>query len=591
MHPQTLALTLSVLTSLPLCAGAQASAAREPIRIVAAAGVTGNLATALDAALARFTLEPDADEADEELALRRAERAAREVLATEGYFEPKLRFEPNPSPPPRYRLLVEVGPLTTVSAVDLVFAGAVTQPEFAARAQELRQSWPMTVGTPFRSADWESAKSRLLAAMQARDFPAAQIIGSGAEVDVDTAAASLKLQLDSGPAFKMGPLRIEGLKLYEPALVERFNPFKPGDPFDRARLAEFQQALENSPHFSSVVATVNLDPATADNAPLLLELREAPTKNFATGIGYGTNNGAHLEVLYRQALVFGQPYPLQTGFRIDQKGGYAYADLFFPPQRSGARDSVGVLYEDSDIENLQVRRWGVGAARSQLRGPRDGRNNETQLSVNFEHELRKTPLDPEVEINTLSTTYNWIRRDVDVVTNPRRGNLVQLEGSVGASGVSTDDLFVRGYARVIQYLPIGEHDVLILRGELGGVAAKSENNVSQTFLFRTGGSTTVRGYNFESLGVEQGGAIVGGRALVVGSVELVHWLERWDRRFGVAAFVDAGDAAEDFKSIDVALGYGLGVRWRTPVGPLAVDVAYGERFSQVRVQFSVAIAF
>jgi translocation and assembly module TamA len=101
----------------------------------------------------------------------------------------------------------------------------------------------------------------------------------------------------------------------------------------------------------------------------------------------------------------------------------------------------------------------------------------------------------------------------------------------------------------------------------------------------------VRGYDYESLGVEQGGAIVGGRALAVASIEYVNWLERWGGNWGWAVFVDAGDAAARFKDIDPALGYGLGLRWRTPAGPLAVDVAYGERFQQVRVHFSVAIAF
>jgi translocation and assembly module TamA len=150
---------------------------------------------------------------------------------------------------------------------------------------------------------------------------------------------------------------------------------------------------------------------------------------------------------------------------------------------------------------------------------------------------------------------------------------------------------VRGFGSIVQFFPVGARDVLILRGQLGAVQAESTNVVPNKFLFRTGGALTVRGYDFESLGVEQGGAIVGGRALVVGSVEYVKWLQRWGGNWGVAAFVDAGDAAARFNDLDVALGYGLGARWRTPAGPLAVDVAWGERFQQLRVHFSVAIAF
>jgi translocation and assembly module TamA len=184
-----------------------------------------------------------------------------------------------------------------------------------------------------------------------------------------------------------------------------------------------------------------------------------------------------------------------------------------------------------------------------------------------------------------------VRRRVNDVIEPRSGNIIRLEGTVGASGTSLDESFVRGYSRVQQYIPIGARDVLIVRGDLGYVHADSLAVVPTKFLFRTGGTTTVRGYDFESLGVKQGTAVLGGRALVVGSVEYVKWLEQFGGNWGVATFVDAGDAAEDFGALDLAIGAGLGARYRTPAGPLAIDVAYGERERQVRFHFSVAIAF
>lgn len=560
-------------------------------RLVVATGVRGRTAETLELVLARFTLPPEADEADEERELRRAERAALESLATEGYFSPQLRFEPNPAGTPRYRLVIEPGPLTHVSTVELEFRGALAEPTFAERAAALRRGWTLPVGSTFRSGDWETAKARLLQAVTSRDFAAALIVASSADVDPSNTTAALKVELDSGPQFKIGQLQITGLNKFPPNLIERFNPFKRGDDYDRAQLVEFQQALQETPFFSSVVATLDLDLATASDAPLKIEVREAQSKRVAVGVGYSTDFGAHVEALYRQTLLFGRPYSTQTGFRVDRTGEYAFADLIFPPHPGGVRDSVGVLYEDSDIENLEVNRWGVGAARSKLTGPRDGRNVETQWAVNFEHETRKTPLDPEITLDVLSTTYTWKRRDVDDITLPRRGNLLELQGSVGAGGFSVDDAFVRAFGSIVQFFPIGERDTLILRGQVGNVVAESTNAVPNKFLFRTGGALTVRGYDFESLGVEQGGAIVGGRALAVASIEYVKWLRRWEGNWGVAAFIDAGDAAERFRDLDPALGYGLGVRWRTPAGPLAIDLAWGQRDEQLRVQFSVAIAF
>jgi translocation and assembly module TamA len=586
-----LALIVSLL-GLPIGVRAQQAVPEDDgVRLVTVSGVSGQVARALEDSLARFRLAPEADEADEERELRRAERAATEVLATEGYFSPRVRFEPNPAGDPRYRLVFEPGRLTRVTAVEISFRGAVADAAFTERAAALKKNWGLPVGAPFRSADWETAKNRLLLATTARDFAAATLAQSSADVDAEAGAAVVRVEVDSGPAYRVGTLRVEGLERHDAALVERFNPLQAGEPYDRALMLQFQQALQETPFFTSVVVTLDLDAATADNAPIKVQVREALTRRFSAGVGFASNTGAHLEAVYRQSITFGQPYLLQTGFRVDQTGQFAYADLIFPPRPGGARDSVGVLVENSDIENLQINRWGVGAARSKLAGPRDGRNVETQLGLNFEHERRETPLDPPITLDVLSTTYTWIRRDVDDITNPRRGNLIQLQGSVGTGGLSIDDAFVRAFGSIVQYLPVAGRDVLILRAQLGAVEAESTNAVPNKFLFRTGGALTVRGYDYESLGVEQGGAIVGGRALAVASIEYVKWLERWDGNWGVAAFVDAGDAAGRFRDLDPALGYGLGVRWRTPAGPLAVDVAWGERFQQLRVHFSVAIAF
>jgi translocation and assembly module TamA len=88
--------------------------------------------------------------------------------------------------------------------------------------------------------------------------------------------------------------------------------------------------------------------------------------------------------------------------------------------------------------------------------------------------------------------------------------------------------------------------------------------------------------------VQQGDAIVGGRYLVVGSVEATWWfLGDW----GAATFVDAGDAFDDRSLFDLAVGYGVGARWRSPIGPFRADVAYGERTRSWRLHFSVGFSF
>ena len=189
----------------------------------------------------------------------------------------------------------------------------------------------------------------------------------------------MTVEIDSGPAYTVGALQIEGLSRYDAALVERYNPFKPGDPYDRPKLVEFQQALQDTPYFANAVATLQLSPEQPEQVPLKVVIRESRSKRISTGVGYETNTGAHVEVAYRQNQLFGNPWVLQTGARLDQTGGFGYADVLLPPRPNGIQDSVGALVEDSEIEDLRVRRWGLGAARSRTVGPRAGNNVVTKL--------------------------------------------------------------------------------------------------------------------------------------------------------------------------------------------------------------------
>jgi translocation and assembly module TamA len=158
----------------------------------------------------------------------------------------------------------------------------------------------------------------------------------------------------------------------------------------------------------------------------------------------------------------------------------------------------------------------------------------------------------------------------------------------GAPEALATRAFLRGMISGSFFFPVGRRGDLLLRGQAARVLAATREGIPSTFLFRTGGDQTVRGYAFESLGVRQGAAIVGGRRMIVLSSEYTHWIgESW----GVAGFVDAGNAWDDTTLFRAALGYGLGARLRTPIGPIRADLAYGEETGQLRLHFSVGYTF
>jgi translocation and assembly module TamA len=89
----------------------------------------------------------------------------------------------------------------------------------------------------------------------------------------------------------------------------------------------------------------------------------------------------------------------------------------------------------------------------------------------------------------------------------------------------------------------------------------------------------------------QAGTNIGGNVLATGSVELAHPIWADMPALWGAVFYDAGRAAATWSDWKPAHGYGFGVRWRSPVGPLRVDWAWGSELRRGRLHFSVGIAF
>ncbi len=135
---------------------------------------------------------------------------------------------------------------------------------------------------------------------------------------------------------------------------------------------------------------------------------------------------------------------------------------------------------------------------------------------------------------------------------------------------------------------------LQLRAEGGAVLARTTARVPSAQLFRTGGDTTVRGYGFRDIGVTlPGGAVGPGRYMAVGSVE---W-QRPIRRGGVITnlestlFIDAGAVSDRLARLRPSVGIGTGVRWKTPLGPLQADIAYGVKARHVRLHLNIGTTF
>lgn len=514
--------------------------------------------------------------------VRRTRREVTELLATEGHFSPEIRLDR--SDERSWRLIVEPGPRARIVDVSLGFEGELgddaTQAE---RRDALRRDWSLPSGQPFRQADWDRAKQRLLDAVSARRYAAARLTATRAEVDPEAATVRLSATIDSGPTFRLGSLQVSGMRRLPEDLVARYSTIDEGDIYDREALLAFQGALQSAPQFASVVVDIERDPALAGAVPVRVQVSEAQSQRVGFGAGLSSNTGYRVEAGYRHVNLFDRAWEFSSGLRLEQRRQAMYADLFFPPDRAQRRDSVGALIDHSDLEGLKISSQAVGVGRSTIRG-----DIETNITLRLQHEALRPDGAASSSHNTLTANWGWVRRAVDDLLDPRQGYVLEFQVGGGSSIALSAQDFARLYGRYQHYLPIGQTDVVVLRAEAGATLAPSRDGIPQDFLFRAGGAQSVRGYAYQSLGVSEGEATVGGRYLATGSVEYVRWF-RPD--WGAAFFVDVGDAADSRAEFRLRTGYGVGARWRSPAGPLAVDLAWGQDDQRLRLHFGVAVAF
>lgn len=555
---------------------------RYRVDVVAPADVAGSLRSAVD--LIRWQ---DYEEMTEDLFERLARDAvpqAKEAAATQGYFSAEVDVRVDRKQKPvRVEIVVTPGRATTVRGVAIEVTGPATDtPEGRAAITSLRDEWLLPKGETWRQETWTSAKRLAVGTLAASPYAAARIAASEARIDPPVYSADLSLTLDSGPAFRIGRIDIQGLQRYSPDLVRNFANVKPGDLYSERSLDDYVRRLLASNYFASVQAAIDPDVAQADNATVTLSIIEAPTRRFEFGAGYSTDTQYRVSASYSDVNVDDKGLQMWASARIESK--IQQADLRFvrPPTPSGWIDTYGTGVQRTDIENLITRTAAVTARRRAIdewRTPAFGigffANDQTPEGA------------PTVESHALYVDAEYTWRNVDDLLEPTRGWMANVQVGYGIPGASTEQ-FGRTIGRVVGWWPFTRSDQLVARFDIGAVIAQSRVGIPSNFLFRTGGDTTVRGYAFESLGVQEGAAVVGGRYYAVGSVEFVHWI---NRTWGVAAFVDAGNATDKISDLDPAFGYGIGARLRTPIGPFRLDLAYGERDASVRVHFSVGLTF
>ncbi|MBU0467840.1 MAG: outer membrane protein assembly factor BamA [Candidatus Omnitrophica bacterium] len=436
-------------------------------------------------------------------------------------------------------------------------------------------------------------------------------------LDTNTGKVEVKINIVEGGLAYIEKIKVQGNTRTRDIVIRRELRMFPGDRFDGTKLRRSKERLSNLGYFEEVDFDIE-DTDALDRKNLVVQIKEAKTGTFSFGGGFSTvdqvvgfveieqrnfdfanwptftGGGQQLKVRAETGstknnllLSFTEPwifdYPVSGGFDIyrrvrerEENTGYAYDE-----ERIGGAIRFGKQFND-------IVSGGVSYKREEI------------TIENFETGVSADLLDEEGTNTTSMIGFTLSRDTRDSVFSPTKGLSLSGGFDVAGSFLGGDKDFFRLQARSSYYIPLKFKSVLEFRVQGGYVNAFDNSSKVPIFeRFFAGGASTIRGYDERKVGPLDSSTNdpIGGESMFVANIEYTIPLIDFIK---LAAFFDSGNVwptVEDFGSDGFKSGMGLGLRVKTPVGPINLDYGYplnnepGEDGKSGKFYFSVSRGF
>jgi translocation and assembly module TamA len=473
----------------------------------------------------------------------------------------------------RVTLHVTPGEPIKVTAVDVQLDKAA---DALAPVRRAERAITRMKGKTLDHGAYDAARDALSAQLTANGFLDARLVTHRVEVTRANHSAAIKLAWQAGPRYRYGQVHFDGSQFNE-GFLDRYVPFKSGDYFSQEQLLELQQALNGADYFAVVNVMPDVDKAKDGVVDVTVQLAPAKRTIYTGGPFIGTDTGFGVRGGMERRWVNRRGHKWKNELVVAQKLKTLSTLYSIPMPGDNQRSyNAGANFRDADTATSQsrtlelvgneTRQWhgwtralGVHALSGTFTVGKRG--NEPDNTPGIEHG-RSTLVFGEAALT---------RKKADNLDFVGRGWSITLAARSTAGKLLSDASFSQMTADAKWIRAFGAHNRnrLILRGSAGITWTNDFTALPPQLRFFAGGDRSVRGYGYQSIGPRNSDdRVIGGKNLLVASTEVEHY---FTRNWGMAAFVDAGNA---FSGTDYRpkIGAGLGLRWRSPVGMIRVDL-------------------
>ena len=480
-----------------------------------------------------------------------------------GYYRPVVESSLTLISPERWKASYQIdpGPALRIAELNITISETMrNDPEF----ETLLSKLPLHKGDVFDHLQYENIKSSLARLAAERGYFNAQFVEHRVEIDLDNYEARVFLNYAGDVRYRFGEVTLQQ-DVLDDDLLRRYIPFETGSPYTLGELIDLQQALNDSDYFRTVEVSPGQALADSDEIPVTVALTPRKRHRYSFGLGYGTDSGARTKFGWQIPRVNTKGHRFDTELKLSQIGYSLSANYRVPvlnPRTDQMIYSAGVINEKTDTSDSTVRT--VGASLKRSRG--DWRES---ISLNYQQEdfiIADTSGDSTLLMPGISWSRTWGDSFIYAIDGLRFD--ISFRGASDKVVSDTNFFQAQGGIKAIN-TPI-RNNRIIARGSIGSTWTDNFNQLPSSVRFFAGGSQSVRGYSYQSLGpVDADGDVIGGKYLMTGSIEFEHYFES---KWGAAVFYDAGNAMDSF-SDKLARGVGFGMRWQSPIGTVRIDLA------------------
>lgn len=385
--------------------------------------------------------------------------------------------------------------------------------------------------------------------------------------------------LDPGPHLRFGALHIDGNSKVREERLREITGWPSGTVFNPDTMKKVQTRLRRTGTFSTSNLTEAETPNPDDTLDVTATINDQLPRRYTFGAEYGTEEGLSLEASWLHRNVFGGAERLLIDGSVGGLGGnnsstsgidyYASARLSRPATYRTDLEAYGLLeFKQVDEEHYDARTGKVEVGGVYFY------SDTTEYRFGLGLKTAKTEDDlgtRKYTIVTLPLAAKFDRRDNPLNATSGYYAAFGLEPFMNLSGTKNG---VVTTADLRTYRKVGERVTFAVRGLFGSLAGPSNKEAPADMLFYSGGGGTVRGQDYQSLGVRvNDDDTIGGRSFLGLSGEI---RVATGGALSVVGFYDAGyigpESFFDGSSGEWHSGAGAGLRYDTSIGPIRVDV-------------------